>query len=191
MTRPPLLCLLVGLMVFTTVGCGTDPTELPADGVVSDQANPPSDQGTTTGMDIVVENPVFELGYNEQGKVTPDHFFAAQDGMEAPIVKGSQGAWMLVVAARSNQWPDVDKVNVEAEIGPAGQPVFGKLKYKKRPLLDGGDGFKYLMNVFLVVSNDQAWDGQLADFTVILETTDGTRRLEATTSITLVKTDPN
>jgi len=130
---------------------------------------------------------VYEIGYNEAGKTAAHTFTMVETGSVAPIVKGTQGAWMLVIAARCNALPPgKNRVTVEAELGPPGETPYGKLKYKRRPVLDGGDGFRYLMNVFLVVSNNEEWDEQETALTVSIETEDG-QKFEQTQMIHLRK----
>lgn len=169
------------------------------DGEVPPDAAPPNDSGTTGGVvpvdgvdpppDIPSGKETYELGTNIQGKTSPLAFTVLTTGATAPIVKGSQGAWMLVVSARTDLLaPGTKRVDIEAELGPPGGEPYGKLKFKRRPVLDGGDGFRYLMNVFLVVSNNEEWNGQEADLRVVMEEEATGIKLEETVRIVLEKT---
>lgn len=141
---------------------------------------PPTDDGTAPAPDL------YEIGTNIAGKTSPVAFDQAADGGNVDVVLGSQGAWMVVVAARTNMFPDdVKRVDVEASVTPPGGTAYGKLKFKKRPLLNGGDGYKYLMNVFLVVSNNLEWNGQQAILSVKLSAPEGVGGPEITDEVTV------
>ncbi len=206
MTRiAPVLFLIIPLL-----GCGgaKEPDDAGTGEDTGTTTSTPTDTGTTTGTTDPTGTdtgeplpPTYELGYNEQGKVTPSFFTAVSEGDEVPIVKGSQGAWMYVVAARTNQLPiDVKKINIEAELGPPDDPdsPYGKLKYKKRPVFDGQDGFMYLMNVYLVVPKNESWDGQEATLFLAIENSCKpekepdcvTFRYEQTATLQLIKVEP-
>ena len=97
---------------------------------------------------------------------------------------------MVVFAARTNMFGCcVDRVDVEATVQAPGEDgqIFGKLRYKRRPLFDGGDNFLYLMNIFMVVGIPEDWNGQQADLTLAITPHEGGETLTDTVRVTLVQ----
>ena len=123
-----------------------------------------------------------ELGTNAQGLVSPDSFEAFADGQTADIVLGPQGAWMLVVAMRTNGVPvGVPRADVRASLTAEDGTLFGKFHYKRRPVSHMDDGWGYVMNLYLVVSsNVDIWNDMKATLTLSVGESDGTWYEEAT-----------
>ncbi len=117
-----------------------------------------------------------DLGTNAQGLVSPDSFQEFVDGQVADIVLGPQGAWMLVVAMRTNGVPiTVPRADVRASLTADDGTLFGKFHYKRRPVTHMDDGWGYVMNLYLVVSsNVDIWNNKQATLTLSVGETDGT-----------------
>ncbi len=144
------------------------PTACPALEVASGD---PISAETSESGDTAPAVPVFRVGTNEAGETDPMHFLEAVDGAPVKAVLGGQGAWMVVVAAATNQFCCVDRVNVKAQLAsPDGTTVYGQLQYRKRPVFEGAEGMRYLMNVWLVLpADDTVWNGKEAVLHVELE----------------------
>lgn len=155
--------LIPGLTLVLLMAC-SDPgpdEDAGGSGDANNSTTAGGDTGGTTGEPV---DPIFEIGTNAAGQTASAFFTAAVEGVAIQVVRGSQGAWMFVVAARTNQLAaGTKRVDVEARLTPPGMSPFGSLKFKKRPVFPGENGNLYLMNVFLVVSSDMGWDGQEAD----------------------------
>ena len=138
-----------------------------------------NDDGVATIDVPVAKDPDCAVGVNLPGKTSPDAFTSLATGAEAPVVLGPQGSWMVVVAARTDGFAaDVKTGTIEASLTADDGTLYGKLKFKKRPLVNGGDGYTYIMNIFLVVPSDVdatkslPWEGHDATLAVTL-TPDG------------------
>ena len=159
----------------------------PTADVVEDTAPPAPDVPAVAGI-------CYDVGINVPGKTSPDSFTALTGGANAPIVLGPQGSWMIVVAARTDGFdPTVKTGTIEASLTGDDGTLYGNLKFKKRPLIDGGDGFVYMMNIFLVVPSDAdagntlAWEGHDATLDVALTPDGDGQRLQESVTVHLVK----
>jgi hypothetical protein len=130
---------------------------------------------TYTKPDTSVPLPSYSIGTNEQGKTSPSSFDFWADNTAADVVLGPQGSWMIVCAGRTNHFDDsVKRVHVFGELKKPDGSVYGKFSFKNRPLLKGGDGFRYVMNLFLVVSSlTEQWAGQPATMWLRIQDDDG------------------
>ena len=108
----------------------------------------------------------------------PDPFHAVSDGETAPVVMGSQGAYMLVAQIRTNAFgPEVDIVTLTASVAPPGGEPYGRFRLR-RHLRRGDDGLAYLDDVYLIVEGaslapNLSWDGTEARIAFSLESLDG------------------
>ena len=147
-------------------------TEPPDPGPPADTVHPP---------DMV------ELGTHQTGQTAPTWFLALADQGEAPVVLGPQGAWMVVVGVRTNVFTaTTDRLEVALTLALADGQSLGTLSVTKAKLFDGGDGLRYVMNLFLVVDNAIAWDDSDATLSFTGESDDG-RRADATVAVHLVR----
>ena len=112
-----------------------------------------------------------------------------------PVVFGGNGAWMLTLAVATDGFDCcVDRVNVRASLTSidCGRN-FGMINLRRRPLVAGPDGLRYVFNVWLVVGDVEYWDGEEALLTVSVESYGGGETLEQTFTVTPKKagsTDP-
>ncbi len=125
------------------------------------------------------EPPVYEVGFNHLDEMLPAAFVPLDAGSSVPVVKGSQGAWMIVGAVRTNQFgPEVEKITVEAKLTDAEGKVYAHYRIR-RPLYRYGDGFGYVTDLYLIVEQAKAeytfaWDQEDAILILELEADDGT-----------------
>ena len=155
---------------------------------------------TCAARDLALPEPfVFDVGTNIAGATGVDAFTPLLTGGSATVVRGSQGALMLVVAARSNAYPaQCKRFTVEAELTLEDGKQLGVLTHKKRPMIDGsaGTGLRYMLNVFLVLAEDRpafglpnSWEGKRGTLRVALSIDDGAggklARHEGTVSLLL------
>ncbi len=92
-----------------------------------------------------------EVGTHVQWKRQPDDFIALEDGSELPIVLGHQGAWMVVLALRSDallQSPVDVTVGIEAAGSDLGERYLVEQELDRE--LDGQD---YLYDIWLIVAD--------------------------------------
>jgi len=135
---------------------------------------------------------VTELGTNAQGQVSSESFEAFVDGGQGDIVLGPQGAWMLVVAVRTDAVPTaVPRADVKASLTADDGTLFGKFHYKRRPVAHAADGWGYIMNLYLVVSSKvETWDGKNATLQLSVGET-GINWYEAKVELVLQQIEPN
>ena len=137
-----------------------------------------------------VENPTFDLGQNDPGQTDSAFFQYFEDGMDGSVMKGPQGAWMLVLAARTNQFGCcLERVDVRVSVDGIDGTQYANLRYKRRPLYPGADGQLYLMNVFVVVGDPEVWDGQFAEITFSITPDVGGQTLTDTRLLKMVRLD--
>ena len=125
------------------------------------------------------------LGTNPLGSTSADAFIERGGGAEAPIVFGPQGAWMLIIAARVSGVPDeVRTMDVDAALEDAETGVrYGRVTLIRRPLIPASDGQRHLLNLYLVVPSDGAWEERGA--VVRLDAAAGELRASATAHVVL------
>ncbi|MFT5431567.1 MAG: hypothetical protein ACI9OJ_002264 [Myxococcota bacterium] len=184
------------ILCFSMVsGCSADAESSEDAGTTTDTGCDPSCPDDVSGS-MIRDSPdmdsgeplvaAYHIGTNVPGETSSQYFTVAESGMTVSAVLGSQGAWMVVVAARTNQFGCcVKRVDVEASITGTDGTVHGQLKYKRRPLFDGGDGFRYLMNTFVVVGDPAMWAGAEADMSLSITPTDGGETLESTVRVSM------
>ncbi|MFT7625261.1 MAG: hypothetical protein ACI9WU_004452 [Myxococcota bacterium] len=200
----PLIPLLFLVLSAPLAACSGEPSESPettssTDGGATGTTTTTTTTGTTSGTgddpDVMVEL-MLSPGVNIQGKTALDQFQAVIEGDDVPIVKGPQGAWMMVGAGLTNILPENTKyANVEARLtNLAGESLAG-LK-QKRPSFWNGDGTSLVANLYLILHKDESWDGQEADFSMkITERCDQNpdtcvepREVQTTVRLRMVKT---
>jgi hypothetical protein len=178
--------LTPALSLVLLLACGDPVTTEDVDGS-SDGETSTTTGGDTAGTTGQPVDPFFDIGTNQAGESASAFFTAAVAGQTFQVVKGAQGSWMFVVAARTNQLAaGTKRVDVEARLTPPDKPQFGSLKFNKRPVFPGENGNLYLMNVFMILSNDLGWDGHEADLFLTLTGENG-EVLTDTQRIILVK----
>ncbi len=181
------------LLLALVLGCPGDNGE-PEDATVGtdDGATPdiPVDDGVTPPDDGDPPEPFLTPGFNYQGKSSMDAFVPIEDGTTVDVVLGPQGAWMMVAAGHTNAYPaGTEHVAVEARLTDSNGDSLIGTKFKKRPVFLQPDGSFLLMNVYLVVSKDESWDGQKATFELVLSEFSGEEvHIETSAEITLQKT---
>ena len=147
------LCALAFLM--TPVACDS-PDSAPAQasaGVTStDGDNSEVSQQAAVPLDEPLDDAVMELGVNVTGNSTPDSFSPLLDGGDLFVELGFQGSYMVVLAFRTKGFVSDGKVNLLVSLSVDGD-VKANLKYKKKSLLPGPDGFQYFYNIFLVTED--------------------------------------
>ncbi len=133
--------------------------------------------------------PEFKIGTNEAGLIEVAAFTEAIDQAEVPVIFGGQGAWMVVLAVATNQLDCcVERVNIRAQLATVdGSNVLGMINYRRRPLLKGDDGKRYLMNTWMVLGDEAKWKDQSAVLTLSFEPYGGGPILEKTVTVTLRK----
>jgi len=175
MSRPEhvyISSLLIGIAVAVAVtgACAPAPLE-PLDAPVEDVA-PPEDvveqpdqeivtpeldaSGSDAEVEVVEEEDVFVLpdqdfvvGMNQVGTSHPSFFSPLEQGDTVRIELGAQGLWMVVLAFKTRGHFG-EKVIVRGKLQVEGINQ-GELALAKQKLLDGGDGYRYYFNFFLVV----------------------------------------
>ncbi len=93
---------------------------------------------------------VFVFGNNVTGKSTPNFFIPIAEGAELNVELGPQGLWMVVLAFKTKGMFK-PPLKLGGKVMMAGKNL-GELKLAKQKLLNGGDGFEYYYNFFLVVA---------------------------------------
>lgn len=97
--------------------------------------------------------PSFAVGTNPFGVSDPARFVALEAGSEFRVEKGTQGAWMLVVAVRTAGMLTGD-VDLEARLWAAGVDEGGVIRSGLRPIR-AGDGYDYLYSLPLIVDGPE------------------------------------
>jgi hypothetical protein len=133
--------------------------------------------------------PSFKIGTNEAGVIDVEAFEEAVDNSEVPVILGGQGAWMVVLAVATNELDCcVDRINIRAQLATVdGSEVLGMINYRRRPLLAGDDGMRYLMNTWMVLGDEAKWKDKSAVLTLSVEPYGGGPLLEKTVTVTLRK----
>ncbi|MCB9733650.1 MAG: hypothetical protein H6745_13705 [Deltaproteobacteria bacterium] len=116
----------------------------PADTAVADTSGPPS--------------PELVLGTNDVGSNDPTAFEALEEHDELEVQLGFQGFWMVVLAFKTR---DIftTPLYLEAHL-TAGGVEQGSLVLGGQKLADGGDGYGYYYNFFLVVNDPGVAGGE-------------------------------
>jgi hypothetical protein len=179
------------ILLLALSGCNSDPApfdeeERQCEGCV-DPATASSDVTTTSDATPSQAPPVFEVGYNQAGQVDPTAFMPSTDQSEMPVVLGTQGSWMVVVAGMTNRLPCcVDRVDLTATVGVKDEVPLGKIKLKRRPVFRNSDGDQYIMNIFLVVPPDPVdWDGKTVELSLELTPHEGGETLKTSSEVIL------
>ena len=110
----------------------------------------PPDSDAMTHADAAGELGV-ELGTHVQWKRQPSDFIPLEDGSELPIVLGHQGAWMVVLALRSDGLL-VSPVDATVGIEAAGANL-GEIYLVEQELDPELDGQDYLYDIWLIVAD--------------------------------------
>jgi hypothetical protein len=128
----------------------------------------------------VVSTPEVVLGTHVQWKRQPDDFVVLEEGGELPIVLGHQGAWMVVLALRSDQRLE-GPLDLVVGIEAAGA-LLGELQLVEQELDRELDGRDYLYDIWLIVADPSlsTYEAQIS-----AELRDATG-LEMTLELTLV-----
>ncbi len=92
-----------------------------------------------------------ELGTHVQWKQQPDDFITLNEGDALPIVLGHQGAWMVVLALRSEALL-VGPVDILVSIEAAGTSL-GELSLSEQDLDPELDGRDYIYDIWLIVGD--------------------------------------
>ncbi|MEE2779298.1 MAG: hypothetical protein VYE15_02155 [Myxococcota bacterium] len=98
---------------------------------------------------FVLPDQDFVLGVNQVGTSHPSFFSPLLEGDTVRIELGAQGLWMVVLAFKTRGYFG-EKVIVRGKLEVEGLNQ-GELALAKQKLLDGGDGYRYYFNFFLVV----------------------------------------
>jgi len=150
-----LLLLCVGL---SFAACGTDEADSPissssnGEETPTDNAEGPVSQQAAVPIEEPREDATIELGVNVTGKSTPDSFSPLLDGGDLHVELGFQGSYMVVLAFRTKGFVSDGKVNLIVSLSADGETK-ASLKYKKKSLLPGADGYQYFYNIFLVTED--------------------------------------
>ena len=126
----------------------------------ADQLDVPEPDGASADVtEEVVEEDVFVLpdqdfvlGVNLVGASHPSFFSPLEEGDPMHIELGAQGLWMVVLSFKTRGHFG-EKVIVRGKVEVEGINQ-GDLALAKQKLLDGGDGYRYYFNFFLVL---KAW----------------------------------
>ncbi|MBT9557112.1 MAG: hypothetical protein IV100_13830 [Myxococcales bacterium] len=159
----------------------------------SDTAQPPADGSecvpSACARSGTAAKPSFQVGTNEAGVIDVGAFEEAKDTSEVPVILGGQGAWMVVLAVATNQLDCcVDRINIRAQLATVdGSEVLGMINYRRRPLVSGDDGMRYLMNTWMVLGDETKWKDKSAVLTLSVEPYGGGPILEKTVTVTLRK----
>ena len=152
----PVLGFLAFVLAMAAVGCDSDVEGTPENVSDSDNASGGNEEGVTQQAAVPLEEPledaVIELGVNITGKSTPDSFSPLLDGGDLFVELGFQGSYMVVLSFRTKGFVSDGKVNLLVSLSVGGNEK-AKLKYKKKSLLPGADGFQYFYNIFLVTED--------------------------------------
>lgn len=142
---------------------GTDGT----DGSEATEAECPPGCGT--------DAPFLQVGENTAASTDESAFRTFDDGDATVVFGGSNGFWMVVVAGRTNQLGCcVDRVDVETTAVRTDGMLIGQLKFKRRPVVVGADGNRYILNLFLAFpGTEDTWLDQTADITLKVTSSDG------------------
>lgn len=97
--------------------------------------------------------PSFAVGTNPFGVSDPAQFVALEAGSDFRVEKGTQGAWMVVVAARTAGMLSGD-VDLEARLWVAGVDEGGVIRSGLKPIR-AGDGYDYLYSLPLIVNGPE------------------------------------
>ncbi len=116
-------------------------------------------------------DPYFALGSNVTGEATPASFHELHDGDELAIEYGAQGLWMVVLAFRTRDLFE-GRLTLIARIS-VGDDELGQFGIAKQETVDGGDGFDYYYNFFLVV-DDETVTGQVGHIELSIKDDVGT-----------------
>ena len=113
----------------------------------------------------------YQIGTNDPDMNLPSAFTPTQEGVAVAVVRGGQGALMLVAAARTNVFADDQLLTVTGRIEDAENgEVYSTLTYRKRAVLS--EGLVYVRDIFMVLDTagqaSYAWDGREALYTVTL-----------------------
>jgi len=199
MKRPSSLLLATVFIGLVCLGCNDEDvtggnTDGQCEGCVDPLTSQPDTSSSTGGDDITSEpvTPIFQVGYNEAGQVDPTAFVAPANATDIPVVLGTQGSWMVVVAGMTNRLPCcVDRVDLTATVGVKDQVPLGKIKLKRRPVFRTANGDQYIMNIFLVVPPDpQDWDGLPVTLSLDITPHEGGETLSAETNVVLRQITP-
>lgn len=170
--------ILTALMILGS--CGVDePASAPdaadtAEDVVPDA--PPPEPAVIIGTNVPLAN-------------YPDSFQEVPDGGTLEIeLGGFNGLWMTVLAFKTRGFFD-QRIIVFAEVTIDGE-IFTELKLSKQDLIEGGDGWDYYYDLFMLV-NDTAGGGKAAQIRLtVMDYEDKDPTVEVTTQVTLVGGDP-
>ena len=128
--------VLLGLLALLVAGC-------------PDAAITPADDASV--IDDVEDEAGISLGTHVQWKQQPSDFVTLEDGSELPIVLGHQGAWMVVLALRSEAFLE-GPVDLSVGIEAAGTNL-GELQLVEQDLDRELDGHDYIYDIWLIVAD--------------------------------------
>lgn len=134
-----------------------------------------------------VVSPVFAIGTDPDGALGGLPFAPASEGSEFTVVKGTQGAFMIVLSAATNRFDCcVERVNIRASLTTVdcGRKL-GESNLRRRLLAHGDDGLGYILNTFLIVGPEGTWEEEQAVLTLSLEPYGGGETFDQTLTVML------
>lgn len=132
---------------------------------------------------------VFELGFRRAAGTDPGDFQTITADSTVAVVHGTQGAWMVILAIRTNQLPaGTLRADLVASLDNAAGERWGHIELIRHLAHPNADGLCYLRDTYLVVPSSQEWDGEPATLTVQV-TTDSGATVGATLGVRLEKTE--
>ena len=127
-------CLMAGALV--SLGCSSGSVDVSGDASVDGE---------------VASDTSLELGTHVQWKQQPEDFSPLDEGSELPIVLGHQGAWMVVLALRSDAFLE-SPIDLKIGIEAAGSSL-GELQLSDHDLDRELDGKDYDYDIWLIVAD--------------------------------------
>jgi hypothetical protein len=120
---------------------------------------------------------IFELGVNDPEVALPSGWSPVSEGATVAVRLGTQGSLMVVGAVRTDRVPVGEKVTIIASVEDAETGYqHAKIKFR-RALVDGGDGYAYLGDVYLILGKpggETDWSGREALLSISIESLEGT-----------------
>lgn len=106
-----------------------------------------------SGSELPTPEPGFTVGTNPFGVSDPAQFVPLTEGAEFRVEKGTQGAWMVVVALRTAGML-TGEVDLEARLWVAGVDEGGVIRTGLKPVR-AADGYDYLYSLPLIVDGPE------------------------------------
>lgn len=136
------------------------------------------------------------LGTHLEDTPFPSAFVPLSDGDTLPVVKGSQGAWMVVACVRTDAFEHTSKVTIRGDlIDVETGTEMARLKFRKA-LVRPGDGYSYAADLYLILAKPGGeappldWDGRDAVLRLRLDDLQGWQ-LEDSITVHLVGAPPS